>query len=272
MNNIKNNLKSGYTQVPNEILQDNRISWKAKGILSFLMSRPNEWEFYMDEIKANSTDGKRALQSGIKELEEIGYLLRNPIYNKEKGRFFGWDWILDLPENNNKNRQTQNRSDRKRISLPIATTNNKTNSSNTNNNKKDNCNDILFDFKKSNDNVQEDLLLNGDDKTNSLIEDKKDIYPFEQFWDDYDKKIDRSNCERKWKRLSDRDKKMIKETLPIYKLETPDKQFRKNPQTYLNNKNWRDEQQTITTDDKQEKLEWWEIAKSRTDGTSSNEP
>jgi hypothetical protein len=68
-----------------------------------------------------------------------------------------------------------------------------------------------------------------------------DPYPFNEFWDMYDKKIDKVSCEKKYKKISLEEKQLIFETLPTYLLSTPDKKYRKNPETYLNNKAWNDE-------------------------------
>lgn len=64
---------------------------------------------------------------------------------------------------------------------------------------------------------------------------------FERFWNLYDKKQDREKAKSKFKKLSKADKAKIFETLPAYVASTPDKTYRKNPVTYLNNKSWNDE-------------------------------
>ena len=67
-------------------------------------------------------------------------------------------------------------------------------------------------------------------------------YPFEQFWKDYDKKVgSKERLIKKWIKLKDIDRELIRANLPLYKLSKPDKKFRKDPQTYLNNKTWLDE-------------------------------
>lgn len=75
--------------------------------------------------------------------------------------------------------------------------------------------------------------------------------PFAEFWDLYDKKKgDREKLENKWHSLSDQERDAIMAHIPKYKLEQPDKSYRKNPQTYLNQKSWNDEvisQGTTTT-------------------------
>jgi DNA-binding transcriptional regulator YhcF (GntR family) len=68
------------------------------------------------------------------------------------------------------------------------------------------------------------------------------IREFEKFWSLYDKKQDRKKCFSKWKRLSQTDKEKIFQTVPAYIASTPDKQFRKNPLTYLNGEVWHDEE------------------------------
>ena len=78
------------------------------------------------------------------------------------------------------------------------------------------------------------------------------IYSFDEFWETYNKKTGRVNCERIYARLKDKDYAKIKETLPIYleRLNGKDKKFQMNPQTYLNGKYWEDEiyQEAKTTE------------------------
>jgi hypothetical protein len=65
--------------------------------------------------------------------------------------------------------------------------------------------------------------------------------PFEKFWNIYDKKEDRQKCQIRWNNLTDKEREICIESLPAYILSTPDKQYRKNPATYLNNKSWENE-------------------------------
>lgn len=64
---------------------------------------------------------------------------------------------------------------------------------------------------------------------------------FEKFWNLYDKKKDKIKCEGKWNRLTNKERENCITNLPVYILSTPDKQFRKDPSTYLNNKSWDNE-------------------------------
>ena len=81
-------------------------------------------------------------------------------------------------------------------------------------------------------------------------EDKNINIDFDFFWNDYDKKVgDKQKLKSKWNKLSDNDRNKIMEYLPLYIEAVPDKQFRKNPETFLNNKSWLDEIVKRTTTD-----------------------
>lgn len=69
-----------------------------------------------------------------------------------------------------------------------------------------------------------------------------DIYPtFEDFWNLYDNKQDKKACEKKWNLLTQTEKEEIMNYLPEYIKSTPDKKFRKYPETFINNKSWKNE-------------------------------
>ena len=71
---------------------------------------------------------------------------------------------------------------------------------------------------------------------------EKNIYTFDQFWNDYDKKVGgKETIKKKFDSLKSLDKLAIKEYIPKYKSAQPDKQYRKNPDTFLNQKAWNDE-------------------------------
>lgn len=83
-----------YTNTSNQLVRDGSLTWKARGIFNYLWSQSNEWQFYVKEIAGHSKDGEKALQSGLQELEEHGYLKRVNRHSKNGG-FDGLDWILD---------------------------------------------------------------------------------------------------------------------------------------------------------------------------------
>jgi hypothetical protein len=78
-------------------------------------------------------------------------------------------------------------------------------------------------------------------KNDKNDKEEKLLSEFEKFWEMYEKKNDRKKAFQKWKKLKQEDKDKIFETLPEYVKSTPDKKYRKNPVTYLNNESWKDE-------------------------------
>lgn len=78
--------KDNFTVLDNTCLHDDRLSLKAKGLHSYLMSLPPDWKLYKSELQSHSADGKDSLDSAIKELIDYGYIeiRKNP---REKGKF-----------------------------------------------------------------------------------------------------------------------------------------------------------------------------------------
>jgi hypothetical protein len=65
---------------------------------------------------------------------------------------------------------------------------------------------------------------------------------FDDFWNLYEKKVgDKTKLEAKWEKLTDEDRTNIMAYIPKYKESQPDKKYRKDPATFLNNKSWNDE-------------------------------
>lgn len=79
-------------------------------------------------------------------------------------------------------------------------------------------------------------------KVTSPPKEVKDEYTFERAWDLYDKKVgDKDTLKKKWNSMSKKNRKAAIEYIPLYVISKPDKQFRKNFQTFLNQKGWKDE-------------------------------
>ena len=55
-------------------LSDTRLSWKAKGLLAYLLSKPDDWEVWVNDLTKHSTDGEHAVRSAIQELRDAGYI------------------------------------------------------------------------------------------------------------------------------------------------------------------------------------------------------
>ena len=65
-----------FTQISNELLRNPNISGKATKILCILLSNQDGWKSYIPFLLSMMKEGKDAVLSGLKELEELGYLKR----------------------------------------------------------------------------------------------------------------------------------------------------------------------------------------------------
>jgi uncharacterized phage protein (TIGR02220 family) len=90
----KRKRSSPFVIVDKNFVNRTDLSWKAKGILLYLMSLPENWKLSMEDLKNRSTDGAAALRTGIKELEEKKYFQKISIRN-EKGKIIKWEYIFD---------------------------------------------------------------------------------------------------------------------------------------------------------------------------------
>lgn len=73
-------------------LNDPRLSFKAKGILAYLMSKPDNWKVVVQDLVNNSADGRDSVYSGINELKRYGYLEKYPV--RENGKILHWESIV----------------------------------------------------------------------------------------------------------------------------------------------------------------------------------
>lgn len=107
----------------------------------------------------------------------------------------------------------------------------KTNIQNFSNNKESS----YKEYNKENNN--KNIICVADD----LPEHDKAMIDFDKFWEMYDKKVGKDSCLKIWSKLKTEEKELIFEKLPAYIKSQTDKQYRKNPKTWLNGKCWNDE-------------------------------
>lgn len=69
-----------YTVMSNAHLHDKRLSLKAVGLLSIVLSLPDDWHYTINGLVGSVKDGKDSVESAIKELKKNGYLRVDKIY------------------------------------------------------------------------------------------------------------------------------------------------------------------------------------------------
>lgn len=65
-----------YVTLDKKIINNPNLSFKAKGILTYLLSKPPGWQVRISDIQKHSTDGRESIISGLRELENAGYFSR----------------------------------------------------------------------------------------------------------------------------------------------------------------------------------------------------
>jgi len=87
----------------------------------------------------------------------------------------------------------------------------------------------------------DNVNVNVNDNVNDNVNKEKGL-PFKNFWDSYDKKIgSKQKCNQKWDKLTFEIQNDILNHLDNYIPSTPDKRYRVNPETYLNQRRWENE-------------------------------
>jgi hypothetical protein len=87
----------GYAQVPNRWMRDERLSWKAKGLLAYLLGHAAGFRVSQNLMQRQATDGRDSLLSGLAELEHAGYLVRSGRQRGEGGKYTEEDYVLTDP-------------------------------------------------------------------------------------------------------------------------------------------------------------------------------
>ncbi|WP_436939429.1 helix-turn-helix domain-containing protein [Staphylococcus xylosus] len=201
-------------------IYDDNLSARAKGVLLYLLSRPNDWQIYTSEVQKHMKDGVKSVNSAVNELINVGYIKRT-LKRSDKGTFKGYEYLvyetpteMPLTENGQtengltENGQTENRQGH-------TTNNNRTNNNRTNNNNTKNDKYSATDVTRE---------------------------QFEKWWNLYGKKKGKDSCYPKFKKRVKEDSfEKVMEGTKLYLKTIKDKQFQKYPLTFLNQKTYKDD-------------------------------
>lgn len=129
MSVVRVNKTKNYTVLSNYHFKEKKMSLKAKGLLSLMLSLPDSWNYTISGLCALSKDGKDSVMSGLAELEKFGYLIRSQKTN-DKGQFSGVEYnIFEEPQevfavSDNQNSANQNAGKQISENPPQLNTNN----------------------------------------------------------------------------------------------------------------------------------------------------
>jgi hypothetical protein len=78
-------------------MRDERLSWKAKGLLAYLLGHAAGFRVSQNLMQRQAADGRDSLLSGLAELERNGYLVRSGRQRGEGGKYTEEDYVLTDP-------------------------------------------------------------------------------------------------------------------------------------------------------------------------------
>lgn len=222
--------KSGFSQISNILLCDPNISAKAKGIYAYLYSKPDDWDFSVERIVRDFQDGEKALYTGVKELEDAGYVRRS---RQGDGKMAYYIFIEPQVEENPtaENRQEDTEPTAENVKQPKGLP------------------------------AETGGIYNIENTTNTEIEEIKNIPAknekiyscpiFINFWKLYPRKIDKPKAWAAWKKLSPAGRESAFEGLKAWtklwdKFKDDEKAYIIYPERFLKYERYSDE--TIRTD------------------------
>ena len=199
---LRNKLKNKYLTLPNEIIEDIRISSGAFRVFCYISSKDDGWKVRNKDIqKRLNIKQAQTLANYYKELQSAGWIDRTRAVDNSGNFVGGFDYHIMEKPYYGKTLISENPT------LPKNHTHSNTD---------------LFSKTKKNSNIEG--------------------YVFDDFWIDYDKKVGlKDKIKNKFEKISEKERNLIKEYLVDYKKAEPNKKFRKNPETFLNQKSWNDE-------------------------------
>ena len=215
------NRNKNYTHMANYHFRERGLSLKAKGLLSLMLSLPEEWDYSINGLATLSKDGKDSVMNTLTELEQFGYLKRTKTIDG-KGRFAGYDYdIFEKPQTENP--QTEN---------PYT--------GNPNTEKPYTENPPQLNTKE----------LNTKKQNTKELSNKEYLCSFDVFWKAYPKKKAKESARKAWLKLKPSES-LVNEIIQAVERSAKSVDWQKEngkyiplPATYLNGKRWEDEEKT----------------------------
>ena len=90
-------LESNFSVISNAVIRDSRLSYRARGVLLEILSRPDNWRVSGDSLARSGKEGRDAILTALKELRDCGYIRMVKTRN-EDGTFETTNYVFDTPQ------------------------------------------------------------------------------------------------------------------------------------------------------------------------------
>lgn len=240
---LRVNKTSNYTVMSNYHFKEKEMSLKAKGLLSLMLSLPDNWDYSIMGLVAICKENETAINSTLKELKKFGYLVITKLApnQTESGRFEYVYNIYEQPHLQDTQKQAIEKQGVENLGVEFQGVENQ-GQYNTNN-------------KITNKLSNKELSINNV----TPITPKADLVSFEEkafndFWSIYPKKVNKQGTLRAFKKI-----KNLKAELPLI-LDAVERfknskgwqkdngQYIPHPTTFINQERWKDEQEDTRDD------------------------
>ena len=209
---LRHTISTRFTTLPNASIRDDRLSLRDVGLLAFMMSMPDNWEFSLNGLaKVLPHDGRHTVNAGVQALKTAGYLsIKQERFQGGKLGNVVWT-ISDIPQFGNQTTAPQ--SDLPTTGKPQAGNR----------------------LQTKNHNGQNTISIPPSDR-------------FDEFWAAYPKHRGKKDAQKAFKKVKPSDVDKILSALEAQKRAWNDPQFIPYPATWLNGERWEDEIQPQRTD------------------------
>lgn len=96
MGAIRRSFKKNFTMVHNEYLNDPRLGGAEMGWLTYMLSRPDNWNFSIEGLAHTHSDGKTKIITALNKLKSFGYFRRIKLIDDTTGRII--DWVYEFSD------------------------------------------------------------------------------------------------------------------------------------------------------------------------------
>ena len=95
----QHNKENPYFMLNRAAVEDDRLSFKAVGIINYLLSKPDKWVVQEADLINRHTDGGTAIRSGMAELKKYGYFKKVAVFDEATHRIIGWEThVFETPQ------------------------------------------------------------------------------------------------------------------------------------------------------------------------------